>query len=106
MKQRGVLRSGVDGVAIGQRRLEVPDAFELPRVLRAVVPLMRAGRAVVDELVALALGHAARPDEILRLAPGRIPRLAAIIGALDDLPEPAARLRGVDAIRVYGRPFH
>ena len=41
-EQRGILDAGVDGVRIGQRRLEVPDALELPRVLRAVVPLVRA----------------------------------------------------------------
>ena len=42
-EQRRVLDAGVDRVGIGQRRLEVPDALELPRVRRAVVPLMRAG---------------------------------------------------------------
>ena len=51
-EQRGVFDAGVDRVGIGQRRLEMPDALELPRVLRAVVPLVRAGHAVVDELVA------------------------------------------------------
>ena len=66
----GVFDAGVDGVGIGQRRLEMPDALELPRMLRAVVPLVRRerrGGRVVDELVALALGHAvgrwsARPE--------------------------------------------
>src|SRR2546430_11916929 len=48
------------GVRIGERRLEVPDALELPGMLRAVVELVRgewlAGlrRRVVDEFVALA----------------------------------------------------
>ena len=37
-----VLDAGVDRVGIGQRRLEVPHALELPRVRRAVVPLVRA----------------------------------------------------------------
>ena len=101
---------GVDGVGIGQRRLEVPDALELPRVLRAVVPLVRGerlaglGRRVVDELVALALGHAVRRRG--RLAGRRarlVPRLAAVVGALDDLPEPAAGLRRVDPVRIDGR---
>ena len=40
-EQRGVLDAGVDRVGVGQRRLEVPDALELPGVLRAVVELMR-----------------------------------------------------------------
>ena len=43
---------GVNRVRIGQRRLEMPDALEFPRVRRAVVPLMRARDALVDELVA------------------------------------------------------
>ena len=41
------------------------------------------GDAVVGELVA-----------------DRLPGLAAVVGALDDLPEPAARLRGVEPVRV------
>ncbi len=41
-EQRRVFDAGVDGVGIGERRLEVPDALELPRVRRAVVPLVRA----------------------------------------------------------------
>ena len=72
-EQRRVLDAGVDRVRIGQRRLEVPDALELPRVRRAVVPLVRAGHAVVDELVA-----------------DRLPGLAAVVRALDQLAEPAA----------------
>ena len=51
-EHRGVLNAGVDGVRIGQRWLEVPDALELPRVRCAVVPLVRARDAVVGELVA------------------------------------------------------
>ena len=95
---------------IVERRLDVPHALELPRVLRAVVPLVRRerlagfGRRVVDELVALALGHAVGRRR--RLAGGRarlMPRFAAVVGALNDLPEPAARLRRVDAVRINGR---
>ncbi len=40
-EEGGVFDAGVDGVGIGERGLEVPDAFEFPRVLRAVVPLVR-----------------------------------------------------------------
>ena len=50
-EERGVLRSGVDRVGIGQRRFEMPDALEFPRVLGAVVPLVGAGDTVVNELV-------------------------------------------------------
>src|SRR5512145_780921 len=86
-KQRGVLNSGVDGVRIVRRGLEVPDPRELPGARRAVVPQVRAGGALVFELVA----H-------------RVPRLAAVVGALDHLPEPAAGLRRVQPIRIgWGR---
>ena len=84
----------------------MPDALEFPRVLRAVVPLVRrerlAGlrRRVVDELVALALGHAVgRGGRLAGRRAGLVPGFAAVVGALDDLPEPAAGLRGVDPIR-------
>ena len=85
-EQGGVFHPGVDGVRIGQRRFEMPDALELPGVRRAVVPLVSAGDAVVHELVA----H-------------RLPRLAAVVGALDQLPEPAAGLRRIQPVRVGGR---
>ena len=64
-EQGGVFDSGVDGVGIGERRLQMPDALELPGMLRAVVQLVRGqrlaglGGRVVDELVALGLGQAA-----------------------------------------------
>ena len=87
-EQGGVFHAGVDGIGIGERRFEMPDALELPGMRRAVVPLVRAGDAVVDELVA----H-------------RLPGLAAVVAALDHLPEPAAGLRGVDPIRIDGRAF-
>ena len=87
-EQGGVLDPGVDRVRIGRRWLEVPDARELPGMRRAVVPLVSAGDAVVHELV-----------------PHRLPRLAAVAGALDHLPEPAAGLRRVQPIRVSRRPL-
>ena len=82
-EQRGVLDAGVDRVGIGQRRLQMPDALELPGMRRAVVPLVRAGHAVVGELVA-----------------DRFPGLAAVVGTLDQLPEPTARLRGIQPVRI------
>src|SRR2546426_7348468 len=85
----------------------MPDALELPGVLGAVVPLVRGegfagvrGR-VVGELVALAGRHGARRGR--GPAPGRLPRLAAVARALDHLPEPAARLRGVQPVGVGRR---
>src|SRR5436309_10646108 len=44
-KQGGVLDTRVDGVRVGQRGFEVPDTRKLPRMWRAVVPLVRAGNA-------------------------------------------------------------
>src|SRR5271156_4827298 len=64
----------------------MPNAFEFPRVRRAVVPLVSSGDAVVRKLVA----H-------------RLPRLTAIIGPLHYLPGPATRLRRVDPVRISGR---
>ena len=43
-EQGGVLHAGVDDVGIAQRRLQMPDALELPGMLRAVVPLVRRER--------------------------------------------------------------
>ena len=51
-EEGGVFDAGVDGVGVGQRGFEMPDAFEFPGVRRAVVPLVGAGDAVVDEFVA------------------------------------------------------
>src|SRR5262249_40047757 len=51
-----------------------------------VVPLVRAGDAIVHELVTHWL-----------------PRLATVVGALDQLPEPAAGLRRIQPIRVSRR---
>src|SRR5262249_55408495 len=99
-------------VRVGQRRFEVPDTFELPRVLRAVVELVRGerlagrGRGVVDELVALAFGHAVRRrGRLAGRRAGLMPGFAAVVAALDDLSEPAAGLRGEEAVWVDGRAF-
>ena len=109
-EQGGVFDAGVDGVRIGQRRLEMPDALELPGMLRAVVPLVRGerlagfGGRVVDELVALALGHAVgRRGRLAGRCPRLIPCFAAVIGALNDLPEPAAGLRRIQPVRIGRR---
>jgi hypothetical protein len=82
-EERGVLDSGVHGVGIVQRGFEMPDALELPGMGRAIVPLMGAGDAVIHELVA-----------------DRCPALAAVVGSLHHLPEPAAGLRGVKSAGV------
>ena len=103
----GVLDAREHRVRVLERRLEVPDALELPRLLRAVVVLVGGEgrrRRVVDELVALALRRPVRHGRGLALGRARlVPGLAAVVRALDDLPEPAARLRGVDAVGIGGR---
>ena len=57
-EQSGVLDPGIHHVRVVQRRLEVPDPRELPRVRCPVVPLVRAGSALVGELVTR--GHPGR----------------------------------------------
>src|SRR6266536_135372 len=90
----------------------MPDTFELPGVLCSVVPLMRRkwfttlGRSVVSEFVAFAFGRAIRAFQFLRAAARRVPGFAAVVGALNDLPKPTARLRRVNATRVNWRAFH
>src|SRR5664279_2670662 len=54
----------------------------------AVVPLVRAGDAVIHELIA-----------------DGFPGLATIVGALHELAEPSAGLRGIDAVGINGRAF-
>ncbi len=82
-EHRGVFDAGVNGIGVGEGWLEMPDALELPRMRRSVVPLMRARNTVVHELVV-----------------ERLPALAAIARLLDDLAKPAARLRRINAIRI------
>src|SRR5260370_40097725 len=90
----------------------MPDAFELPRMLRAVIPhvgrrrLSGFRRGIVNEFVALAFGHAVGRRG--RLAGGctrLYPSLAAIIGSLNDLSEPGAGLRRAESVRSKRRPF-
>ena len=85
-EHRGVFHSSVDSIGIGERRLQMPNAFELPRMRRAIVPLVRARHAVVGELVIY-----------------RSPRLAAIVRTLHKLPKPATALRRINAVGVNRR---
>ena len=83
-EQGGILHASKDGVRISERRLEVPDPGELPRMRRTVVPLVRARHALVGKVV-----------------PYRLPRRAPVIGTLDQLPEPPRGLRRVQPVEVY-----
>src|SRR5947208_2501801 len=95
-EQGRVFYARVHSVRIAKRRFQVPHAFELPRMLRAVVPLVSGEglsgfrRGVVYELVARALGHAA--GGYCRTASRRLPRLTAVVRALNHLPKPSAGL--------------
>src|SRR5205807_1599458 len=102
-EQCSVFHAGVNMIGIVERRLEMPDTFEFPRMLRAVVPLMRAGNSVVNELVALAFLHSAFAFQFLGAAPRRLPGFAAVAAPLNDLPEPTARLRRVDPVLIHRR---
>src|SRR5439155_8146039 len=85
-KQGGVFYAGVDSIRIGQRWFEMPDSLEFPGAKLAVVPLVLRERlpgfrgSVVDELVALALGHAVGSrGRLARRCPRLVPCLAAVI---------------------------
>src|ERR1700730_19074259 len=67
----------------------MPDTLELPRMLRAIVPLVSAGNTIIIEFVA-----------------DRLPGFSAVIRALHHLAKPAAGLRGVQTVRVNGRAFN
>src|ERR1700730_6642307 len=87
-EQSRVFNPGVDGIRIGQRWVEMPDALEFPGVRRAVIPLVGAGHAVVHELVT----H-------------RLPSFAAVVRALDQLTEPTTALRRIEPICICGGSF-
>src|SRR6476646_2561704 len=90
----------------------MPDALELPGMLRAVVPLVsrqwfpRFRRSIVNEHIAFALRHPVRRHQVLRFCAGRMPPLAAVVGTLNDLSEPRACLRRVDPVGIYRRTFN
>src|SRR5438270_13261614 len=97
-------------IRIGQRRFEMPDPFEFPRMLGAVVPYVGrerlAGfrRNVVRELVALPFRHSIRSSRRFARRESRLkPSLPAIVRPLNNLTEPTARLRRINPIRIRRR---
>src|SRR5438067_9994673 len=73
-------------------------------MLGAVVPLVRARDSDVNELVTFAHRHTLR--SCCRSAARRVPRFAAVIGTLNNLPEPRAGLRRVDPVLINRRTFY
>src|SRR4051812_33779105 len=109
-EQGGIFHAGINVIRIGEGGLEVPDAFEFPWVLCAVVPHMGrerlAGfrRNVISEFVALPFRHSVRRGRRLARRQSRLePGFSAIIRPLDDLPEPRAGLRGINSVRIDWR---
>src|SRR5581483_3804128 len=84
----------------------MPNALELPWMLGAVIPLMRAWDPVVNKLVALTFRHAIRTLQFLRAAPRGVPRFSAVIRAWNDLAEPSTGLGRVNAVRIDWGSFH
>src|SRR5262249_45682546 len=112
-EERGIFNASVNHIRIAQRRFHMPDALKLPRMLCPVVKLMRRERlarfrrSILDELVALALGPALwRRSRLAGRRPRLVPGFASVIGTLDDLPKPTARLRRIDPVRIDGRGLH
>ena len=74
-EDRRIFDAGVNMIRIVERRFQVPDAFELPRVLGSVVPLMRRdrltrlGRSIVNEMLLSPFGI---PSELSN-SPGLCP---------------------------------
>src|SRR5215212_8839061 len=91
----------------------MPDSFELPWMWSAVVPLMGRerftgfSRSVIHKLIALAHRHPfGRGNRKTRRRSRLEPRLAAVVGALNNLSKPAAGLRRVNAARIRGRTLN
>src|SRR6266542_703737 len=111
-EQGGVFDTGINSIRIVERRFQMPDSFELPGMRLAVIPLMGSerftglSRSVVNKLVALALGRPfGRRSRLAGRRPWLEPRPAAVVGALNNLPEPTAGLRRVNAVPIRGRTF-
>src|SRR6185437_3568617 len=86
----------------------MPHPLELPRMLRAIVPLVRGewlagfGRGIIDKTVGC-LVRESWHGRFTGLQPRLLPVLSAIGGALKDLPEPATGLRRVNAVGLRRR---
>src|SRR3954469_11838649 len=84
----------------------MPHAFELPGVLRSIVPLVSAGYSIINEFIAFGLRHSFRAFQFFWIAPWCLPCFSAVARALDDLSEPGAGLRSVNPVRVDRGTLH
>src|SRR5262249_32963421 len=106
-KQCGILNARIDGVWVVERRLNMPNSFELPWFWCAVVELVGrkwfAGfrRRIVDKLVTLALAHPlGRRGRLAGRRTAFGPGSAAMLSPLNNLAAPAAGLRRKKAVRI------
>src|ERR1700736_4932763 len=83
----------------------MPHPLKLPRVLSTVVPLVRAGNAIINEFVTFSLRRTIGTLQLLRCATRRLPGFTSIIGALNDLSKPGAGLRCIQTVRINWRTF-
>src|SRR5205807_410778 len=97
----------IDRVRLVERRFDMPDALELPRMVGAIVPLMSRERlpspvrGIVHELIALRFRETFwRGDWLARRCSRLEPGFAAVIRTLNNLAKPAAGLRGIQAVRI------
>ena len=75
-ENRRVFRAGIGRIRIGQRRLDMPDALELPRMLRAVIPLVLSRLRLRKRICCSSpLGMPSGPFKSSGLLPGRVPVL-------------------------------
>lgn len=81
----------------------MPDALELPRMLGVVVPFVSADVTAVLEQIAVPRGHRFGIAWLRYFGSWRGPSFPAIVGSLDYLTEPVARLGGIDAIWIDWR---
>src|SRR5256885_2276021 len=97
-EERGIFHTGKNRVGFRQGWLKVPDALELPRVLRAIIKLMCCQRLagfggdIVNKFVALAFWRSALTSLFARRRSRLEPGLPAVVGTLNHLPKPPARL--------------
>src|SRR5688500_2889941 len=91
----------------------MPNAFELPWMLRAIVPLVRGEwlafffRRIIGKPITFRCRRPVRGRRgFAILESGLEPGLATVVRTLNDLSKPATALRGIDSVGIHGRSFH